>query len=247
MIAKSGTSRVWWASLGVKLFASYLVVAAIGIGTLVVAASLATPSFFDLRMAQMMGIAGPGRRQAVGMMGQARRRSARVARRWSVSSMRHWPKASVRRLAMGCYWRVWPRSRRLSVPVLWSATASSAKSASWLTPVIASRTGSTPSFDAMAGALEATEQRRAELTGDVSHELRMRCPRSWLRNVAETYTCRGHGEHHWDTASPQAARPQSASGLPEALPSLDWLTLLALTPLLPTSTPEVVFHDYSGL
>src|SRR6266545_714903 len=71
MIAKPGAPRVWWASLGVKLFASYLVVVAIGIGTLVVAASLAAPSFFDLRMAQMMGMAGPGRGTGVGMMGQA--------------------------------------------------------------------------------------------------------------------------------------------------------------------------------
>ena len=37
--------RPWWASLGVKLFVSYLVVVAIGIATLLVAASVAAPPF----------------------------------------------------------------------------------------------------------------------------------------------------------------------------------------------------------
>jgi hypothetical protein len=50
----------WWTSLGVKLFASYLVVVAIGIATLLVAASCAAPSLFDLRMARMMGGGGAG-------------------------------------------------------------------------------------------------------------------------------------------------------------------------------------------
>ena len=53
MTAESASGRPWWAGLGVKLFASYVIVVAIGIGTLVVAAGLATPSIFDLHMAQM--------------------------------------------------------------------------------------------------------------------------------------------------------------------------------------------------
>ncbi len=60
MSGESLLRRPWWSSLAVKLFGSYLVVVAVGIGTLVVAASYATPSFFDLRMAQTMGGSGAG-------------------------------------------------------------------------------------------------------------------------------------------------------------------------------------------
>ena len=71
MTAGGASLRSWWAGLGVKLFGSYLIVVAIGIGTLVVAAGLATPSIFDLHMAQMMGNTGPGRGSGMGMgMGQ---------------------------------------------------------------------------------------------------------------------------------------------------------------------------------
>jgi len=67
MTAESAFGRPWWAGLGVKLFASYLIVVVIGVGTLVIAAGLATPSIFDLHMAQMMGNTGPGRGPGMGM------------------------------------------------------------------------------------------------------------------------------------------------------------------------------------
>src|SRR5579859_4152131 len=64
MSSQSRTPRCWWRGLGVKLFASYVVVVGIGITTLLASASFAAPSFFDLRMARMMNGAGAG----LGMM-----------------------------------------------------------------------------------------------------------------------------------------------------------------------------------
>ncbi len=54
MTNQPGIRRPWWRALGLKLFASYLVVVAIGIATLLLAASLAAPSFFDVSVARMM-------------------------------------------------------------------------------------------------------------------------------------------------------------------------------------------------
>jgi hypothetical protein len=68
MTVEIGTRRPSWAGLAEKLFASYLLVVMIGIGVLVLAASHAAPSFFDLRMAQMMGNTAAGRAPGVGMM-----------------------------------------------------------------------------------------------------------------------------------------------------------------------------------
>ncbi len=197
MIAKPGTPRVWWANLGVKLFASYLVIVAIGIGTLVVAASLATPSFFDLRMAQMMGIAGPGRGPGVGMMGQAdvgasssqmlSQFDAALAETFRASLGQGLLLAGVAALATagGASLLV---SRRIVSPIRELAHASHRiADGQYAERVLA--TGQDElgelgaSFNAMAAALEATEQRRTELIGDVAHELRT--PLATLRGYLE--------------------------------------------------------------
>ena len=197
MIAKPGAPRVWWASLGVKLFASYLVVVAIGIGTLVVAASLAAPSFFDLRMAQMMGMAGPGRGTGVGMMGQAAAGAgnsqmlsqfdAALAESFRESLGQGLLLAGVAALAtsVGASLLV---SRRIVSPIRELARASHRiADGQYAERVIA--TGQDElgelgkSFNAMAAALESTEQRRTELIGDVAHELRT--PLATLRGYME--------------------------------------------------------------
>ncbi len=193
MTAKPGTSRVWWASLGVKLFASYLVVVAIGVGTLVVAASLATPSFFDLRMAQMMSIAGPGQGPGVGMMGQAGSSQmigqfdAALAETFRASLGQGLLLAGAAALATAVSAGLLV-SRRIVSPIRELARAShriaDGQYAERVTAIVQDELGELgASFNAMAAALEATEQRRTELIGDVAHELRT--PLATLRGYLE--------------------------------------------------------------
>src|SRR6266508_1299132 len=193
MTAKPGTSRVWWASLGVKLFASYLVVVAIGVGTLVVAASLATPSFFDLRMAQMMSIAGPGQGPGVGMMGQAGSSQmigqfdAALAETFRASLGQGLLLAGAAALATAVSAGLLV-SRRIVSPIRELARAShriaDGQYAERVTAIVQDELGELgASFNAMAAALEAIEQRRTELIGDVAHELRT--PLATLRGYLE--------------------------------------------------------------
>jgi len=184
---------VWWASLGVKLFASYLVVVAIGVGTLVVAASLATPSFFDLRMAQMMSIAGPGQGPGVGMMGQAGSSQmigqfdAALAETFRASLGQGLLLAGAAALATAVSAGLLV-SRRIVSPIRELARAShriaDGQYAERVTAIVQDELGELgASFNAMAAALEATEQRRTELIGDVAHELRT--PLATLRGYLE--------------------------------------------------------------
>jgi two-component system sensor histidine kinase BaeS len=201
MTVETNKPRPWWASLGMKLFASYVVVVGIGIGVLVVAASLATPSFFDLRMAQMMGNPNPGRGQGAGpgfgMMGQA----AVVAGNAQAANQLDAALADTFRASLGQGLLVAGAaavatavgasllvSRRIVSPIRILAHASHRIADGQYSERVAA-TGSDElgelgaSFNAMAVALEATEQRRTELIGDVAHELRT--PLATLRGYLE--------------------------------------------------------------
>jgi signal transduction histidine kinase len=175
----------------VKLFASYLVVVLTGIAALLVAASLATPSFFDVRMAQMMG--GPD----MAMMGRGGMGPGNPAMSAQVDAAL----ADAFRTALGQGLLVASAgavicaiaasllvSRRIAVPIRELAGASY-RIANGQYAERVSASGSDElgelgsSFNTMAAALEATEQRRSELIGDVAHELRT--PLATLRGYLE--------------------------------------------------------------
>jgi two-component system sensor histidine kinase BaeS len=198
MTAGSASGRPWWGGLGVKLFASYLIVVAIGIGTLVLAAGLATPSIFDLHMAQMMGNMGPGRGPGMGMgPGQvmagggnsevASQLDAALADafRASLAQGLLFAGAAAVVTAIGASLLV---SRSIASPVITLARASHRVAEGHYAERV--NVGGSDelgelgtSFNSMAAALGATEQRRTELIGDVAHELRT--PLATLRGYLE--------------------------------------------------------------
>jgi signal transduction histidine kinase len=191
MPAPDSMARPWWSSLAVKLFASYLVVVLVGIATLLVAASLATPSFFDLRMAQTMG-GGQGAGMMGGGMGLGNpAMSAQVdaaladAFRAALGQGLLVAGAAAVASAIAASLLV---SRRIAGPIHELAGASSRIANGEYAERV--RTGGSDelgelgsSFNAMAAALEATERRRSELIGDVAHELRT--PLATLRGSME--------------------------------------------------------------
>jgi histidine kinase len=196
MTADSSSRRLWWASLSVKLFASYLVVVAIGIGTLVVAAELATPSFFDLHMAQMPGNAGRGQGMGMGM-GQlgggaggapiVSQVDAALAEAFRASLVQGLLVAGVAAVATAMVASLLV-SRRIASPISVLARASRRiADGHYGERVVVGGQDELgelgASFNSMAAALEATEQRRAELIGDVAHELRT--PLATLRGYLE--------------------------------------------------------------
>jgi signal transduction histidine kinase len=167
-------TRPWWAGLGWKLFAAFGSVIAVGVATLWLAVGFAAPRFFEQQMAGMMqssggmmggpgGIVTPATDAALaGAFRDATMQALLVATAAAVLSaalasffvtgrivgpLRRLASAS-RRLADGHY------AERVSVPGD-DELGDLARS-----------------FNAMAGALEATERRRRELIGDVAHELR---------------------------------------------------------------------------
>jgi signal transduction histidine kinase len=191
MPASGSRVRPWWSSLAVKLFASYLVVVLVGIAALLLAASLATPSFFDLRMAQMMSAPDAT------MMGRGGMDLGNPA----MSALVDAALADAFRTALGQGLLVASAaavicaiaasllvSRRIAVPIHELAGASYRIAHGQYAERV-SASGSDElgelgsSFNAMAAALEATEQRRSELIGDVAHELRT--PLATLRGYLE--------------------------------------------------------------
>lgn len=190
----SRQTRVWWRSLGVKLFASYLVVVAIGIATLIVAASLAAPSFFDLRMARMMNGAGAGIGMMMGRGGVGADTGQTVAQfdaaladtfRTSLTQGLLLAAAVAIAAAAGASLLV---SRRIAAPIHQLAHASHRLADGQYSERVATRGEDElselgTSFNAMAAALEQTEQRRMQLIGDVAHELRT--PIATLRGYLE--------------------------------------------------------------
>lgn len=182
--------RPWWSSLGVKLFVSYLVVVMIGIATLVVAASLAAPSFFDLRMARMMNSGGAGLAMMMGRGGfgaGTTQFDAALADTFRASLTQGLLVAAGAAVAtaIGASLLV---SRRIALPIRRLAQASHRIADGHYSERVAMRGQDElgelgTSFNAMAGALEQTEQRRMQLIGDVAHELRT--PIATLRGYME--------------------------------------------------------------
>jgi signal transduction histidine kinase len=184
--------RRWWRALGVKLFASYLVVVAIGITTLLAAASFAAPSFFDLRMARMMNGAGAGvgmmmGRGGVGAGTAVAQFDAALADTFRASLTQGLLVAAVAAVAtaVGASLLV---SHRIAGPIRRLAEASGRIANGEYSERVAARGEDElaelgTSFNAMAAALEQTEQRRMQLIGDVAHELRT--PIATLRGYLE--------------------------------------------------------------
>ena len=194
MTPQTATRRQWWRGLGVKLFASYLVVVAIGIATLVAAASLAAPSFFDLRMARMMNGAGAGLGLMMGRGGPGTGTAQTLAQfdaaladtfRASLTQGLLVATLAAIATAAGASLLV---SRRIAGPIHRLAQASHRIADGQYSERVAAlgedelaELGTT--FNAMAAALEQTEQRRMQLIGDVAHELRT--PIATLRGYLE--------------------------------------------------------------
>ena len=186
MMTQEGIRRRWWRGLGVKLFASYVVVVAIGIATLLAAASFAAPSFFDLRMARMMTGGGAASGMMMGRGGVAQFDVALADTfRDSLTQGLVVAGAAAALTAVGASLLV---SRRIATPIHRLAQASHRIADGQYAERVMARgddelaeLGS--SFNAMAAALQQTEQRRMQLIGDVAHELRT--PIATLRGYLE--------------------------------------------------------------
>ena len=184
----------WWRGLGVKLFASYVVVVAIGIATLVAAASVAAPSFFDVRMMRMMNGAGGGFGMMMGRGGVGAASAQAVAQvdaaladlfRESLTQGLLVAAIAGIATAVGASLLV---SRRIATPIHQLAQASHRIADGQYSERVVARGDDElaelgTSFNAMAAALEQTERRRMQLIGDVAHELRT--PIATLRGYLE--------------------------------------------------------------
>jgi signal transduction histidine kinase len=194
MTSLPGMHRSWWTSLGVKLFASYVVVVAIGIATLLIAASFAAPSFFDLRMAHMMDGGGASFGMMIGRGATGASNSQMVAQfdaaladsfRASLAQGLWVAAAAAVATAIGASLLV---SRNVANPIRELAHASHRIADGQYSQRVVARGQDElgelgASFNAMAAALESTEQRRMQLIGDVAHELRT--PMATLRGYLE--------------------------------------------------------------
>jgi two-component system sensor histidine kinase BaeS len=185
MNAKSEMPRPWWSSLGVRLFVSYVVVVAIGIATLLVAASFAAPSFFDLRMARMMdnpvGEAGFGMMMGRGGLGAG---NAQPVAQFDAALADTFRASLAQGLLVACAAAVATAigasllvSRHIATPIHQLAQASHRIADGQYSERVAAQGRDElgelgASFNAMAAALEQTEHRRMQLIGDVAHELR---------------------------------------------------------------------------
>ncbi len=176
MFAMRG-SRPWWTGLGLKVFASFLVVIAVGVVTLWGAISYAAPTFFELHVAEMLGGAGMGSMMA-GPEPAARGSAldATLAEIFRSSLTQALLVATGTSLATALAASVLVTSRVVG-PLRRLATASQRLAAGHYAERVpggsADELGDLAlSFNEMAGALEQTERRRRELIGDVAHELR---------------------------------------------------------------------------
>ena len=166
------------AGLAPKLFISYLLVVLVGVTTLVIAVTLAAPSFFQSDMSQMMGGQGMG-----GMMGGAssssqlsatQLESAFRAALWQALLL---AAALASLVALGASLFV---ARQIAHPVhkmVWATRRIESGHYAERVPIGAANAGDelgqlAASFNDMAGVLESTERRRLELVGDMAHELR---------------------------------------------------------------------------
>ena len=195
MTSQQGVPRPWWSSLGVKLFVSYVVVVAIGIATLLIAASYAAPSFFDLRMARMMNSGGAGLGMMMGRGGAIGVGGAQTAAQVDVALTDTFRASLTQGLMLAAVAAIATAvgasllvSRRIARPIHQLARASRRIADGQYSERVEARGQDElgelgTSFNAMAAALEQTDQRRMQLIGDVAHELRT--PIATLRGYME--------------------------------------------------------------
>lgn len=170
-----------WTGLGVKLFASYLAVIAVGILTLMLAADFIAPTFFTSHMARMVSGGAMERMMGagtVGQMGQAHAEAfdAAIAAAFRAALGEALVAAGAAAIVAAAGVSLYVTGRVVR-PVRRLAAASRRLADGHY----AERVPLGPddelgdlatSFNDMAGALESTERRRLELIGDVAHELR---------------------------------------------------------------------------
>jgi signal transduction histidine kinase len=187
----SSTRRSWWRSLGAKLLLSYLAVVLVGIVTVLLAANLAAPTFFANSMDRMMGAGG-----MASMMGQTGAQMAQehasqldaalqasfrdaLTQALTVAGVA----ATLAAIGAGVY-----VTGRVVAPIRRQVAASRRIAAGNYAERVPIGSDDelgdlAASFNAMAAALETTEQRRLDLIGDVAHE--MRTPVATLRGYLE--------------------------------------------------------------
>ena len=174
-------ARRGWPGLRLKLLLSHLSVVVVGIVTLLLAADLVAPSFFESHMARMMGgggMEGMMGREIAGQIGQthAQALDATLAASFRAALEQALLVAGAAAIlaAIGASLfvtgRVLGPVRRLAVA---SRRLADGHYAERVPTDADDELGDlATSFNAMAGALESTERRRLELIGDVAHELR---------------------------------------------------------------------------
>lgn len=165
-------------SLGAKLFASHLLVALVGTITFLVAVSVIAPTLFGRLMG---GVMGPEHVMTMGEMMEA------VSRVFGQTLLYSLLVAAVAAAATAVAASLFT-ARRIARPVgrMLEAThrISAGRYGERVPPAEDDELGAlSESFNAMAAALEETEQRRREFIADVSHELRT--PLSTLQGYME--------------------------------------------------------------
>lgn len=160
--------------LVVKLFASYLVVFVVAVGTLLLVAESVSPTFFSNYMRQVMGGAVPGMTGASGSM--MRGLDAALAGAFRASLIRGLGIAAAAALLATLAVSAFVAGRVVQ-PIQRLAAASRRLAEGRYSERVPAGEGDelgdlARSFNDMAAELEAVERRRLELVGDVAHELR---------------------------------------------------------------------------
>ncbi|MBI3972992.1 MAG: HAMP domain-containing protein [Chloroflexi bacterium] len=181
-----------WHGLRAKLLLSYLAVVIAGLLASSAVTSLLAPSFFATHMAQMMAATpsaglpggGPGASGIMGMMGDMASMAAMYASASDAALADSFRAAMNRALwtggavaALAALAASLFVTGRVVGPIRRLATASRSIAAGRYAERVPAGgddelAALAASFNEMAGTLEATEQRRLELIGDVAHELR---------------------------------------------------------------------------
>src|SRR5579859_3218956 len=172
--------RRWWATLGVRLFATYLAVLGVAILALWLAIDLVAPPVFELHLRRMMGVGGPfgpggGPGHGMGMPPSAGLDAALGETfRAALSQSLLLASGAAVLAAVAASVLV---TRGLVSPVRRLVRASGRLAAGHYDERVPGGPGEemgdlAASFNELAAALETTEQRRRELIGDVAHELR---------------------------------------------------------------------------
>lgn len=180
--------RLRW-NLQAKLFASYLAVVATGALTLLVVMALVTPLLYErMMLAMMQGMMGSSAGVMGGMMGRTGGAAEGAITRAFMETVAYslvFSSAVSIAVAIAASLFV---SRRLVAPIRRLAEASGRIAAGHYAERVFQPAGDevgelADSFNQMATSLEATEQRRVALIGDVAHELRT--PLATIEGYAE--------------------------------------------------------------